>query len=185
MSPRPWQRIGREPLRDCRVFRVERVLARSPSTGAEHDFFCIDSPSWVNVIAVTQDERIVLVRQYRHGSQSMTLEIPGGLVDPGETPADAALRELREETGFAAPRAIAVGDVNPNPALFGNRLHTFLAPGAQRVGEVMNHGTEETAVELVAIEAIPELVRSGAIDHALVLAGLYQWEILRRSGGMP
>ena len=157
-------------------------MARSPTSGAEHDFFCIESASWVNVIPVTEDERVVMVRQFRHGSQSLTLEIPGGMVDPGEAPAAAALRELREETGYAASRVIAVGDVNPNPALFGNRLHTFVAPGAVRVGEVMNHGAEETGVELVPLAGIPALVRAGAIDHALVLAGLYQWEILRRSG---
>jgi ADP-ribose pyrophosphatase len=183
-KPRPWERLGRERLRDCRIFQVDRVLARSPTSGAEHDFFCIESAEWVNIVPITADEEIVMVRQFRHGSQSLTLEIPGGLVDPGEAPAAAAARELLEETGYRAERVICVGAVNPNPALFGNRVHTFLAPGVERVGEIRNEGAEETCVELVPLAALAELVRTGGIDHALVLAGLYQWELSRRSGAI-
>ncbi len=104
------------------------------------------------------------------------------MIDPGETPEEAARRELLEETGYRARSVTPVGAVNPNPALFGNRVHTFLAPGVDRVAEIRNEGVEETTVELVPVSEIPRLVRSGGIDHALVLAGLYQWELARRAG---
>jgi 8-oxo-dGTP pyrophosphatase MutT (NUDIX family) len=158
------------------------VIARSPTSGEEHDFYCIESAEWVNVVPVTTDGQVVMVRQFRHGSQTLTLEIPGGMIDAGETPAEAALRELLEETGYTAERAIPAGAVNPNPALFGNRVHTFVAPGVEKVAEIRNEGAEETWVELVPASEIPRLVRAGEIDHALVLAGLYQWELLRRAG---
>lgn len=180
--PLPWERLAREHLRDCRVFEVSRVVARSPTSGAEHDFFCIDAVEWVNVVPVTADDELVLVRQYRHGSQSVTLEIPGGMVDPGETPAEAAARELLEETGYRAERVVGVGSVNPNPALFGNRVHTFVAPGVVRVAEIRNEGAEETVVERVPLARLDEVLRRGGVDSALVLAGLYQWELARREG---
>ena len=182
MRPRRWEHLARERLSDCRVFQVDRVIARSPTSGEEHDFYCIESAEWVNVVPVTTDGQVVMVRQFRHGSQTLTLEIPGGMIDAGETPAEAALRELLEETGYTAERAIPAGAVNPNPALFGNRVHTFVAPGVQKVAEIRNEGAEETWVELVPVSEIPRLVRAGEIDHALVLAGLYQWELLRRAG---
>jgi len=162
------------------VFRLDRVVARSPSSGREHDFFCLESADWVNVVPVTAEEELVMVRQYRHGSSSMTLEIPGGLVDPGESPAAAAARELLEETGYRAPQVVGVGGVNPNPALFGNRVHTFLADGAERMAGIRNEGAEETEVVLVPVSEVGDRARAGDFDSALVLAGLYHWELWRR-----
>ena len=116
--PRHWQVIETERLQDCAVFTVSRSLARSPRTGEIHPFFRIDSAEWVNVVPVTSNQELVMVRQYRYGSGEITLEIPGGMVDAGETPADAAARELMEETGYRAERLEPIGCVNPNPALY-------------------------------------------------------------------
>jgi ADP-ribose diphosphatase len=185
-GPRPWTTLESESIQDCRVFSVRRVRAQSPRTGDAHDFFAIDSSDWVNVVPITSDGCVVMVRQYRHGAGELTLETPGGLVDPGETPVAAAARELLEETGYAAAEIVSLGAVNPNPALFSNRLHGFLARGAQRVREVQNESTEETHVELVPLAALREEVRAGRVNHALVIAVAYLFELDAGSvGGGP
>ena len=178
--PLAWTELSTEELLDCRVFRVGRSTARSPRTGASHDFFRIDAEDWVNIVPVTAADEIVMIRQYRHGSREVSLEIPGGIVDPGESPLDAGLRELREETGYAASGATPIGIVNPNPAIFGNRVHSFVARDVEPVGAIRNEATEETVVELVPRAELPALLRAGRIDHALVVAALYWLELARR-----
>jgi 8-oxo-dGTP pyrophosphatase MutT (NUDIX family) len=178
-DPPAWEVIGRETLQDCRVFRVQRATVRSPHSDTTHPFFTIDADPWVNVVATTPRGDLVMVRQWRHGASKVTLEIPGGLIDPGEPPAIAAARELLEETGYAAPSVRALGDVNPNPALFGNRVHTFLAENCERVAEVQNGPLEETWVELVPERSLAARLRAGDIDHALVIAALHWWRLQR------
>jgi len=182
-GPPAWTLLDEETLHDCAVFTVGRTTSRSPRTGTPHTFYRLDSSDWVNVVPLTAHDEMVLVRQYRHGLRDTTLEIPGGMVDPGETPAEAAARELLEETGYRAAGVEPIGTVNPNPALFGNRLHSFVATGCEWVGKAEAEGTEETVVELLPAAALRGLVRAGAIDHALVLAGLYRWELARRGSG--
>jgi len=178
-SPPEWALLGTEPVADCRVFRVFRDLSRSPRTGREHDFYRIASSDWVNVVPVTPDGDVVLVRQFRHGARKTTLEIPGGLVDPGEMPAEAAARECLEETGYGGGEVRPLGVVNPNPALFGNRCHTFVYEGVTRIAEVQGDGTEETAVVVVSPGELEAHVANGDIDHALVIAGLFWWQRAR------
>jgi 8-oxo-dGTP pyrophosphatase MutT (NUDIX family) len=176
-DPPAWELVAREELQDCAVFRVTRSLARSPRTGELHPFYGIVADAWVNVVALTAADEVVMVRQWRHGAERVTLEIPGGIVDPGESPAEAAARELLEETGFGGGRLEPLGSVNPNPALFGNRVHTFLIRGVAPLGPVQNAGTEETSVVLVPRDEIPALLRAEAIDHALVVAALFRFQL--------
>lgn len=166
-----WRTLRRETILDHPVLKVEKVLRRSEHRG-EHPFVVLDSPPWVNVVAVTPDMHCVLIRQWRHGTSQETLEIPGGLVDPGETPLQAGARELMEETGYRAERLEPLGHVTPNPALFANLCHTFLALDARLAGPPRPDETEEIEVITVPVAQLGELVRSGEIHHSLVISAL-------------
>ena len=170
-----WREVAREPVADCSVFSVERSIAASPADGAQHAFYRIHSGSWAQIVPITKDQEIVLVRQYRHGASRVTLEIPAGLVDPGEDPRDAAIRECLEESGYRATNAVSLGVVNPNPALFSNRLYAYLATDVEPVSEIKNVGTEQTEVVLVPVRRLPDMMLGGEIDHALVIATLWRY----------
>jgi 8-oxo-dGTP pyrophosphatase MutT (NUDIX family) len=139
----------------------------------EHDFYIIESRDWVNVIPLTEDDRVVMVRQYRHGSKEVTLEIPGGLLDPGDTPEKAAARELLEETGYEAKEYVEIGRYTPNPAIFTNRCYTFMARNVKKIGNPMPDQTEDLEVVLIPLAEVQELIRKGEIDHAIVIAAFF------------
>jgi len=176
-----WRREGSEQLADCRVFRVRRDTSRSPRDGGAHDFYVIEAPDWINVIPLTADGRVVMIEQFRHGTGEVTLEIPGGMVDPGETPRETAAREMLEETGYAARELVALGSLHPNPAIQDNRIHTFLAREAELRGVPVFEGTEQTVVRLVPLARVPSLIADGTITHSLVVAGFY-WLWLSQNG---
>lgn len=177
-----WQILKTEEVQRCRVFWVERRCMREDGAGArEGDFFVIHSTDWVNVVALTEDDQLVLIEQWRHGVQARSLEIPGGMIDPGEAPLEAAARELREETGFASDRWHHLGTVAPNPAVQSNRLHTFLALDCRQIGPPQLDGMENCRLELLPFDRVPRLLAEGRFTHALVVAGL-AFEQLRRAG---
>lgn len=172
-----WRELERERIADCRIFTVERSSALSPVDGEPRTFHRIQSADWAQILPITSDGKAVLVRQYRHGVQRVTLEIPGGLVDPGEDAATAALRECLEESGYRARAALPLGVVGPNPAVFTNRLHAFYAVDVEPEQAVQNTGTEVTEVVLVPVAELEDLLLAGEIDHALVAGTL--WRYLR------
>ena len=169
-----WQADAPETLAETRLFRLLRRRATSPTyPDRSGEFVVLDSPDWVNVVAITHDQRVVLIEQFRHGTEEVTLEIPGGTVDDGEDPLAAGLRELREETGYGGGEAEMMAVVAPNPALLNNRCHTVLVRGVEPQGIAQLEGLEEIRTRLVPLREVAELIRSGAITHALVVAAFH------------
>lgn len=172
---KPWQRIRSQFNQFFRIFSVRTDTAVSPRTGEAYDFYILESRDWINIIPITPENQVVMVKQYRHGSGEVTLEIPGGIVDPGDSPQGAALRELLEETGYQAEDWAEIGSVNPNPAIFNNRCYTFLARNVKRTSNPMPDQTEDIEVVLVPLADIPAYIREGKIDHAIVIAAFYSY----------
>ena len=178
-----WERLRSEMVADCRVFRVRRDHSRSPRNAAvEHDFYCIEAPDWINIVPLTARSEVVLIEQYRHGSDEVTLEIPGGMVDAGETPSAAAERELFEETGYLPREIIFLGKTRPNPAIQNNWIHTFLARDVTFESEPVFESTEHTVVRLVPLADIPALIADGTINHSLVVVGFHWLSMLLEFG---
>jgi ADP-ribose pyrophosphatase len=175
MPPKSWPLLSSRKQTSFRIFglRIDRAL--SPRTQEEHDFYILESLDWVNVIPLTPDNEVVLIRQYRHGIREVTLEIPGGIVEGADSPEEAAHRELREETGYEASEMIGLGSVHPNPAFLNNRCHTYVAKDVVKVGMQHQDDKEDIEVLLRPVTDIPGLIQEGRITHSLVLAAFYRF----------
>ncbi len=167
---RPWQVLRQETLGEYTIFSLTRSVCRSPASGHTHEFLRLHAPDWVNVVAVTESLQLILVEQFRHGTDAVCLEIPGGAVDAAEEPQRAALRELEEETGYRPRQLFPIGVVEPNPAFLDNRCHTYLAVGCEPTGQAHTDPSEELAVHLVPLSRFTELIDGGTIRHSLVIA---------------
>jgi 8-oxo-dGTP pyrophosphatase MutT (NUDIX family) len=176
-----WEKKGSRPLGNFRIFTIRADEKVSPRTSKVHEFYVIDSVNWVNVIALTAKRELIMVEQYRHGSNTVELEIPGGMMDAGdESPAGTGARELREETGYTGERARVIGEVFPNPAIMSNICYTVLVENCVCSHAVeFDHG-EDLMTRLVPWAEVPGLVAQGTIRHSLVIAGIYHYDLLSR-----
>ncbi len=174
-----WTELDREVIASTPIFKLVRSPRRSPAE-TDSDYFLLDSPDWVNIVALTRDERdrecFVMVRQFRHGSMRISVEFPGGVVDPGEDPAESVAREFREETGYEAAEIILIGSINPNPALMSNRCYTYLAESVERVTGLDPDSDEYLEVELVPVEDLVRGARGVEFDHAMMHVALRFYE---------
>lgn len=178
---RPWETLAGDVVTSTEIFELRRVKRRSGQTGVVAEFHIVQFPAWVNVIALTPENEVILIRQYRHGTGEVTLEIPGGIVDSGESPAEAAARELVEETGYTGSELELLGRVRPNPAIQTNSCYTYLISSVQRTRRQSLERNEEIEVELRSLSSVQTAIRTGEITHALVIAAFY---FLEHSGRM-
>lgn len=177
----PWKQISSKLLGDFRIFKLRSDVKISPRTGKEHDFFVLESVHWVNVVALTPDNQLVMVEQYRHGSNTVELEIPGGMMDVNETdPVATGIRELREETGYEGENARLLGRVHANPAILSNVCYTVLVENCRLKHELNWDGGEDLITRLVPVSEIPKLVADEKIGHSLVLVALYYFDLWQK-----
>lgn len=186
-SPARWEKLSADTRLSTRIFDVTSVHYRHGPRARSRDFIVINAPDWVNVIALTTDHRLVLVRQFRFGIDEFSLEVPGGVIEAGEDPVVAGVRELAEETGYAGPHARLLGTVHPNPAIQSNRCHLVLVEGAMKQHELDWDEDEEMHVETRPVGEVLALARTGAITHSLVLNALFlfeaRWAEINAGGG--
>ena len=180
-APARWEKIGETTLATTRVLDLRTVRLRHPGRNVERDFVVLAPGDWCNVIAVTPDGQLVLVRQFRFGIHEFSLEIPGGMIDPGEDPVVAGVRELREETGYTGDRARLLATVHPNPAIQNNRCHLVLVENATASGPQEWDHDEEIEVITAPVDDVLACAREGKITHSLVICGLMHFEPLWRA----
>ena len=177
----PWKKLRSKLVGDFRIFKLRSDICVHPKTGQEHDFYVLDTVGWVNVIALTPDQKLVMIHQYRFGSQTVELEIPGGMMDPDETdPVATAVRELREETGYEGENARLLGKIYSNPAILSNQTYTVLIENCRLKHDTDFDHAEDLATTLVPVSEIPQLVADEKIGHSLVVVALYHFELWRQ-----
>jgi len=175
-----WTQVGRRELLDCRIFRVAERENRGPD-GRSGRFTVLDAPDWATVVPILEcggESCFLMVRQYRHGSDEVCIEFPGGVVEPGEAPASAAARELEEETGYRAGKLRSAGSVSPNPAFMANSFHVFVAENLVRTGARNLDEHEILDFFPVPVREVRASMGKGGYSHALMVAALFMAERL-------
>jgi 8-oxo-dGTP pyrophosphatase MutT (NUDIX family) len=170
-----WKRIRRSELLACPIFKVTERLNEGPG-GRSGSFVVLEASDWASVVPVVRKDGetyFLMVRQYRHGSDEVSVEFPGGVVEPGEEPAAAAERELAEETGYRAASLRLAGVVRPNPAFMDNRYHVYVAEGLELVGDKELDEHEVLDSFLVGASEVRAAMGSGEYSHALMVAALF------------
>jgi 8-oxo-dGTP pyrophosphatase MutT (NUDIX family) len=180
-SPAAWERGAPSLVAKTRILSLQNVPFQHPRRGTRREFVVVDAPDWVNVLAHTCDDRLVLVKQFRFGINAMSWEIPGGVIEPGEDPVLAGVRELAEETGYTGARARLLASVHPNPAFMSNRCHLVLVEECRLSGPLAWDADEEIEVEALPVPDVFARARAGGITHSLVLDALFFFEPLWRA----
>ena len=179
-----WEKNSSKYLLENKIFKMREDLVTSPKLGTEHSVWVMEVPTWVNIIPITSSGEVILVNQYRFGLEKTSLEIPGGMADHGEDPKQAAIRELKEETGFEGSEVIEIGRVESNPAILANHTYTYLALNCEKSADQNLDGTEDIEIISKNIDEIPSLIKNREIEHALVVSAFYFYNLYKLSENM-
>lgn len=172
-----WKKKSSKYLLENKIFKMREDSVTSPKLGTDHNVWVMEVPTWVNIIPITPQREVVMVNQYRFGSEKASLEIPGGMADFGEDPKEAAIRELKEETGFEGNKVIEIGRVESNPAIMSNHTYTYLVLDCEKSSDQNLDGTEDIEIIFKKIDDIPSLIKNREIEHALVISAFYFYNL--------
>lgn len=171
---RAWKVLSTKEVIKTSIFRFRIDKCELPDGRVMPNYYVLEFPDWVNIVPVTEDNRIVLVEQYRQAAGETHLEIPGGSIDPGtgEDPKRAALRELVEETGYVPDDLRLAGIHHPNPAMQNNRMHTFVGFGCRLLESPDPDPFEDIRVVTKSIPEVVDMIFTGKLTHSIVIASL-------------
>lgn len=176
----PWKTKSTKQLEDYRIASVRSAIRTNPRTQEDQEFYIMDCPDWVNIIALTPNKEMVMVEQFRHGTNTVDLEIPGGVMDPEDGSAvETGVRELREETGYEGINARIIGEIAPNPAIMSNYCRTVLIEECELKHATEFDSGEDIQTKLIPLSEMDHLVKTGAIQHSLVAVAFYHYKLLK------
>ncbi|MGZ3837409.1 MAG: NUDIX hydrolase [Flavisolibacter sp.] len=168
-----WKVLESEYLFNEPWLTVRKEKCELPDGRLMPAYYVLEYPTWVTAFALTKDEKVVMVKQYRHGLNVISTELPGGVVDKGETPEMAIARELKEETGFVFESYEYLGKISANPATTNNYMYIFLARGGEKVSEQNLDDTEDVEVLIHSIDEVKQLIKENNIVQALHTAAIF------------
>ena len=172
-TPHIWKKQNTVLHADCRIFKINKVHFEHEVRGTSGDFYVMDTASWVHVVALTKNNKIILVQQFRFGTENLSWEVPGGLMEAGESPIAAGLRELREETGYEGSSCELMATIAPNPAIQNNVCHFVLVRDVELKQDLDWDEHEEILTQTVDLKTAEEWARNGTIFHALSITSLF------------
>ena len=170
-----WKVLDREYIIKRPWLTARRDKVELPDGRIIEEYYVLEYPDWVNVIAITKDGQFIIERQYRHGLGVNSIELPCGVMEKGETPLEAAQRELLEETGYGNGKWSKLMTIAPNPGSMSNLTHRFLAVGVEKISDQSLDATEELTVHLMSEDEIKLLLENDQIYQALMVAPLYKY----------
>jgi 8-oxo-dGTP pyrophosphatase MutT (NUDIX family) len=173
MNKLKWEKLSSKYLvkENWATLRVDSC--KMPDGTLIDDYYVLEYPNWVNAVALTEDNQVILIKQYRHAAENVITEIPGGCIDSGELPEEAVKRELLEETGYAFEQIEYLASLYANPSTSANQTFSYLATGGRKIQEQHLDGREEIIVELVTIDELKELLAANKIQQALHVSAIY------------
>ena len=176
-----WQINSTRKIFSSHIVELEGRMSVNPRNGKEDEYYIASFPDWCNVIATTAKNEIILIKHFRHGSREFEIEFPGGCIDEGEKPVDAAVRELLEETGYQGDKASLIADFSPNPSFQTNRCFTVLIENVTKVSEQSLDEGEDIEIFKAKLDEIPMMIKNGQINNSMIVAAFYYYELYKRT----